>query len=912
MDTCTKKRDVDAPQSNNNTLNKILGSQATSEDNFNTEIPISVDSKHWNEWLNSGVEPSIITNNIRSIFESYEVDKILNRTKRRWKDTNKITPCWLVSGIDPLTDEPTLLGCQVKPDVPLVGKNGKTQKYIGANEHDTAPLFLKTGIDNYWVSIINDKSIPVIITEGGKKAGAGLTIGHPTISIPGVSTCRKNGKLHDYLQLFVGFGRIFYLCFDNDVSYKRPVQNAMIGLARELSASGSKVMVINLPPGDAKGMDDYISQNGKEAFDKLIEDAETIEEWRKRIEEQWQEQLLAEQEENPSRLARRFEIVKQGWGESLALNILKSSVELNGMPLDMDQIRLYLSLEFKEDIPIGDAKAIIDMLAGQNAYNPVAQYLDGLHEQYPDPDTSILDNLATRYFGTDDPLHNIYMKKHLVASVARIRKPGCKHDCATILVGNQGVGKSTFWETLHGREWFSDELGDANEKDELAKLHRFWCLEWSEFETVYRRKDVGALKKFMTATVDTYRAPYSIHPKDYPRMSVLVGTTNETEILSDPTGNRRFWIIPSKRDSIPTDLLAQERDRIWAAANHLYFAGYKWWLTPEERERQDTLNQNYQVKDPWEEKVKEYIRGRDYVTVDAVLTALDVEVSRQDVRMAHRVGNTLRRLGWKQSRKRIGDGVIRVWIPEDELSDYPSDDVSFVKTENFDQKNQKKNSLGNYSGSSGSSGSALENVSQNPNFTTGNETNQYVLVDQGLTPTVQGIQPTEKNSDPLDPLEMTKLFFSSENTSVGSDPSLTPHNEKPCTEIKSLPDSSKAIYHSPLGQIKAIAEPITDKQWKFTLMLADSMEVVHSQEMSANAKKAAQKLKRVKDNWIESLVFRVHRIEGMEYQWIENCKCVETRSHYDPNRTVFVFQCPDGKLISKQMRENDEFELVNG
>lgn len=433
--TYTQKKEVapTTPSNNNKNINNTS--------NYNTGIPEHIDKKHWDEWINSGVNEKIIAENVRTIKDALEVDKLLNRNnKSRWKHSSNLIPAWAVSGVDPQTGESTLLGVQVKPDTPILNKQGKLQKYLSASDYQLAPLFLDTGIEGFWQEIINDKSKSIIITEGAKKAAAGLSIDYITISVPGVSTCRKDGRLHDLLKLFTGFGRTCYLCFDNDIVVKKPVQNAMTGLAKELSATGSKVMIINLPPGDNKGMDDFISHNGKEEFGKLIENAQTIEEWRKELDEQWLKNQLEEGEETKCKLKRQFEIIRDGWGEGLRLNQMKNQVELAGQALDLDQIRLHMVLEFGEAVPIGDAQAIVQMLASQKAYHPVADYLENVAQAYPDVDTSILDNLATRYFGSENELHNIYMKKVLLSAVARISQPGCRVESVPILVNpRQGI-----------------------------------------------------------------------------------------------------------------------------------------------------------------------------------------------------------------------------------------------------------------------------------------------------------------------------------------------------------------------------------------------------------------------------------------------------------------------------------------
>jgi predicted P-loop ATPase len=69
-----------------------------------------------------------------------------------------------------------------------------------------------------------------------------------------------------------------------------------------------------------------------------------------------------------------------------------------------------------------------------------------------------LENLATRYFGTNNPIYDIFLKRTLIAAVARAYEPGCKHDTTLVLQGKQGAGKSSFFNVLGG-DWFDDSMG---------------------------------------------------------------------------------------------------------------------------------------------------------------------------------------------------------------------------------------------------------------------------------------------------------------------------------------------------------------------------------------------------------------------------------------------------------------------
>lgn len=619
---------------------------------------------HYQEWKSSAVSDEIIKLNTRSVLDGREADKLLNlNSKRRWKHSEALVPGWMVSGIDPLTDEPTLQGVQLKPDNPPVGANGKPLKYLGAKEFEAAPLFLRNVIDEYWKSIIMDLSLPVIITEGAKKAGALLTAGYAAISIPGVSTCRKLGRLHQNLELFAKVGRRFYLCFDNDILYKVQVKKALIKLAAELAAQGSKVYIILLPEGAAKGCDDYIAAFGKENFDSLVENAATFEEW---LEDTKSQELEEEEFAPKSKLAKNFKLIESAWGENLRYNSLTKEVELFGRELNEDEVRLVMALQFDVDVTSTDAQTIIRNLAKRDEYSPVVEYLNEVEAKFPAINTSILDNLASEYFGTTEEICNIYFKKFLVASVARARNPGCKVDNVLMLISpEQGKYKSTFFSVLFGDNFFSDQLGtDINNKDEKMKISQYWCLEWSEFDAIYKKKDVSSLKNFITNRTDTFRAPYARKDAKHPRPCVFVGTSNQTEILHDETGDRRFWPVRVLIESIPLDKVRTDRDKIWAAANKLYNSGFQWWLTKSEEQERNEKNKEFRFTSAWDESIEVYwheLGCPEFLPTDGILKHLGFgdykEVKPGDVA---ELSKSMVRLGFQKSKNgRRMNGVLR-------------------------------------------------------------------------------------------------------------------------------------------------------------------------------------------------------------------------------------------------------------
>jgi predicted P-loop ATPase len=170
----------------------------------------------------------------------------------------------------------------------------------------------------------------------------------------------------------------------------------------------------------------------------------------------------------------------------------------------------------------------------------------------------------------------------LVAGVARVVNPGCKFDYMLILVGTQGIMKSSFLRTL-GRGWFSDSFTTVQGKEAFEQLQGAWLIEISEL-SAFKKSEVEAIKHFVAKQKDTFRPSYARTPEDFPRQNIFFGTTNNLEFLKDPTGNRRFWPVlceqrPIKKHTF-TDL-PLEVDQLWAEAVHLYNKGETLYLTKE-------------------------------------------------------------------------------------------------------------------------------------------------------------------------------------------------------------------------------------------------------------------------------------------------------------------------------------------
>lgn len=247
----------------------------------------------------------------------------------------------------------------------------------------------------------------------------------------------------------------------------------------------------------------------------------------------------------------------------------------------------------------------IGLCAFSHKINEVQDYLRSLHWDGVDR----LDTLLVDYLGAaNDAYVTAVTRKTFTAAVARAMTPGVKFDYALILVGPQGIGKSTLLRMM-GRRWFSDSLISFDGKEAAVQIQGTWINELGELSS-FKKSETAIIKNFISRTEDIYREPFGRRTGRYPRRCIFVGTSNENEFLRDPTGDRRFWPItlaeckPTK--SVFEDLEA-EVDQLWAEAVVRWQAGEPLHLTPELEERARAQQEAYRESNPKEGLIKDFL-----------------------------------------------------------------------------------------------------------------------------------------------------------------------------------------------------------------------------------------------------------------------------------------------------------------
>ena len=213
-----------------------------------------------------------------------------------------------------------------------------------------------------------------------------------------------------------------------------------------------------------------------------------------------------------------------------------------------------------------DLRAAIDMVAHENAFHPVRDYLNkSVWDGARRAETLFIDYLGCE----DNAYHREAARLFLLGAVTRIFEPGHKFDFVPILEGLQGKRKSTFIRIL-GRSWSCELEGDFHDaKAMVEKMQGAWICEIAELQG-FSKSEVTTIKGFISRVRDKVRLAFERRARSFPRQCVFMGSTNEREYLRDATGGRRFWPIACTVAEIDTDRLEVEIDQIWAEASAAY------------------------------------------------------------------------------------------------------------------------------------------------------------------------------------------------------------------------------------------------------------------------------------------------------------------------------------------------------
>ena len=261
-------------------------------------------------------------------------------------------------------------------------------------------------------------------------------------------------------------------------------------------------------------------------------------------------------------------------------------------------------------------------------------------------------------------------KKWFVAMVASWMKDDVVNHQVLVLIGKQGIFKTTWLEHLippHLRA-YACKLANSNElnKDERLRIAEFGLISLDEIDSMNNR-ELNQLKSVITATDVNERAAYAYTKERRVRLASFCASGNRRDFLTDITGNRRW--LPFEVESIQnpfTTILPYERmyAQAWALAQDPFFS---YWFDLDEIEVLEQHNQHFRDESNEEQLLDVYfaVPPTDATNAKFLTTA---EISERLIYYGNiKKPMTLSRLGVLLSQKgflsvRRGNPSRRGWI----------------------------------------------------------------------------------------------------------------------------------------------------------------------------------------------------------------------------------------------------------
>ena len=231
-----------------------------------------------------------------------------------------------------------------------------------------------------------------------------------------------------------------------------------------------------------------------------------------------------------------------------------------------------------------------------------------------------------------------------------------------LLISKQGYNKSTFCRRLIPTElsWgFSDNMILSEKRQVLQAMSQFLLINLDEFNQISPQVQQGFLKNLLQLPTVKIKPPYGSHVQEFPRLASFIATSNMTDILSDPSGNRRFLGVELTGPIDVSDRLNYEQ--LYAQAMAALYHNERYWFDEKEEAIMTEANQEFEQSPLIEQLFLVYYRVADDEEEGEWILAADIL---QRIQKASKMkfssgqvnyfGRILQRLGVKSYRKTRG------------------------------------------------------------------------------------------------------------------------------------------------------------------------------------------------------------------------------------------------------------------
>ena len=299
-----------------------------------------------------------------------------------------------------------------------------------------------------------------------------------------------------------------------------------------------------------------------------------------------------------------------------------------------------------------------------STYNPVEDFLFKCAGKWDGKDYI---RALARTVPTDNPYWEDWFYTWFLAMVNQWRSYSHRkygNSVAPLLISKQGYNKSTFCRSLVPPElqWgYNDNLVLSEKRQALQAMCQALLLNLDEFNQISPQVQQGFLKNIIQLPSVKMKPPYGSHVQEFPRMASFIATSNMEDILSDPSGNRRFLGVeltgPIDVSQLPN------YEQLYAQALAALQAGEKTYFDAEQTKLIMASNRKFEVISPVDQYFNLYFDLTDDAKLGEYLTAAEIfQELKSHIGSSVKLSNLIsfgRKLSQMPSihRKRFNDGM---------------------------------------------------------------------------------------------------------------------------------------------------------------------------------------------------------------------------------------------------------------
>ena len=299
-----------------------------------------------------------------------------------------------------------------------------------------------------------------------------------------------------------------------------------------------------------------------------------------------------------------------------------------------------------------------------STYNPVENFLFKCEGKWDGKDHI---RALARTVPTDNPYWEDWFYTWFLAMVDQWRTYSHRkygNSVAPLLISKQGYNKSTFCRSLVPPElqWgYNDNLVLSEKRQVLQAMCQSLVINLDEFNQISPQVQQGFLKNIIQLPSVKIKPPYGSHVQEFPRMASFIATSNMEDILSDPSGNRRFLGVELTG---PIDVSQRPNyEQLYAQALSALRAGEKTYFDAEQTRLIMANNRKFEVVSPVDQYFDLYFDLTDDAKQGEYLTAAEIFQELKSHIGSSLKLNSLIAFGRKLSqmptihRKRFNDGM---------------------------------------------------------------------------------------------------------------------------------------------------------------------------------------------------------------------------------------------------------------